>query len=412
MKKKRVLTKLCILTPVICMILSILFNIGKIPDSIFIRENGTIKTGYLLSVDKEDKDKVQALSSVSSTSGDKNIDVKFLGVFPVKSVSVKPVKEISLYPGGICVGVKLNTKGVLVVALSDIESKSGKITSPSAVSGIMIGDNLLTINNKPIDSSEMLVSEINKNNEQEIEFVIERKGEKLTKKVLPVRSELDSRYKIGLWVRDSTAGVGTLTFYDNKTQRFGALGHPVTDVDTGTSLNIGKGEVVSSSIISIKKGTRGNPGELKGIFLNEDVILGNILKNTDCGIFGVANENVIGSWSKKGVKPMKIALKNEIKEGKAEIITTIDENGPKSYDIEIVKLLEQTTPGPKSMVIKVTDEELLQKTGGIVQGMSGSPIIQNNKIIGAVTHVLINKPDTGYGIYIEWMLKDSELLTN
>jgi stage IV sporulation protein B len=410
MRKKRVLTALCILTPVICMILSTFFNIEKIPKSIFIRENSTIKTGYFLSVDEDEKTK--SLNTMKAEQDYKNVDVKFMGIFPVKSVNVKSVPDISLYPGGVCVGVKLNTKGVLVVALSDIETKNGKISSPSAASGIMIGDSIISINNKNIESSEMLVSEINKNKEEEIEFDIERKGEKLTKKVTPVKSDSDSRYKIGLWVRDSTAGVGTLTFYDSKTKKFAALGHPVTDVDTGTILSINKGEVVSSSIVSIRKGMRGNPGELKGIFMNEDVILGNIFKNTECGIFGVASDKVIGTWNKKGIKPMKIALKNEIKEGKAQIITTIDEGGPKYYDIEIVKLLEQNSPGPKSMVIKVTDPILLQKTGGIVQGMSGSPIKQNNKIIGAVTHVLINKPDTGYGIYIEWMLKDSDILSD
>jgi stage IV sporulation protein B len=408
MKKKRLYTKLCILTPIICMILSTYFNIERIPRSIFIRETGTIKTGYFLSLD--DDKKLAAMDSMNNKENSKNVDVKFMGIFPVKSVNLKPVPEISVYPGGMCVGVKLNTKGVLIVALSDIETKGGKITSPSATSGIAIGDNLLSINGTNIESSEMLVSEINKNKEKEIEFVIDRKGEKLTKRVLPVKSDADSKYKIGLWVRDSTAGVGTLTFYDSKSKKFAALGHPVTDVDTGTILNIAKGEVVSSSIVSIRKGVRGNPGELKGIFMNEDVILGNITKNTECGIFGVANDKIMGNWNKKSNKPIKIALKNEINEGKAQIITTIDENGPKYYDIEIVKLLEQDSPGTKSMVIKVTDPVLLEKTGGIVQGMSGSPIIQNNKLIGAVTHVLINKPDTGYGIYIEWMLNDSEVL--
>lgn len=166
--------------------------------------------------------------------------------------------------------------------------------------------------------------------------------------------------------------------------------------------------LINSSIISVKKGEKGNPGELKGIFINEDVPLAKVTKNTECGIFGVSDEKLMDG---RVSKPLKVANQNEIKEGKAQIITTIDENGPKYYDIEIVKLLPQDAPSSKSMIIKVTDSELLKKTGGIVQGMSGSPIIQNNKIVGAVTHVLINKPDTGYGIYIHWMIKDGNILS-
>lgn len=408
MRNNRMWKIVCILTPIICLILSTYVNIEKIPEFIFVRENDTIKTGYFLSIGNN-KSNV-AVDSIQNSEANENLNVKLLGLFPVKAVNVKPVPEISIYPGGVSVGVKLNTKGVLVVALSDIESDKGKITSPSATSGIMIGDNIISINGVEIENSEMLVREINNNESKEVEFTIERKGEKSTKKVQPVKNTTEGKYKIGLWVRDSTAGVGTLTFYDSKNKKFAALGHPVTDVDTGTILNINRGEVVSSSIVSIRKGVKGNPGELKGIFVDEDIVLGNVTKNTECGIFGTANDKIIDNLNKKYNKPMKIALRNEIKEGKAQIITTIDENGPKCYDIEIVKLLEQEEPGPKSMVIKITDATLLEKTGGIVQGMSGSPIIQNNKIVGAVTHVLINKPDTGYGIYIEWMLKDSDIL--
>jgi stage IV sporulation protein B len=394
----------CILTPILILILSIYSKIDNIPDIIYIRENSKVYTGSLVTLSNKE---VPYVDSVSSVNKNNQMDVKFLGLIPLKSVTVKSVPEISLYPGGISVGVKLNTKGVLVVALSDIETSNGKGVSPAAQCGINIGDSIVKINNKYIDNSEMLVREINANDGSDIEVVIDRKGEEIVKNIKPIKSSSDGKFKIGLWVRDSTAGVGTLTFYDDKTKKFAALGHPVTDVDTGTILNIHKGEIVSSSIVSIRKGVKGNPGELKGIFVEENLILGEVYKNTECGIFGKADHNLV---NKKFSKPMKIALRNEIKEGKAQVLTTIDENGPKLYDIEIQKLLAQDSPGPKSMVIKVTDPILLQKTGGIVQGMSGSPIIQDNKIVGAVTHVLINKPDTGYGIYIEWMLRDSSIL--
>lgn len=404
MNNKKAIKVVCFLAPILSLILSVYINIEKIPNEIFVREKDSIQSSLFLKI--TDKKESTMVGAIGNKSTNDNVAVKLFGVLPIKTVSVKSVPDIYLYPGGTSVGVKLTTKGVLVVGLSDIEGENGKIQSPAAQSGIVIGDNLISINGVNINNSEMLAKEIN-NNEKEIEFVIDRKGEKISKKVIPVKSSTDNRYKIGLWVRDSTAGVGTLTFYDDKTKKFAALGHPVTDVDTGTLLSIDSGEIVSSSIVSIRKGMRGNPGELRGIFIDEDTILGKVTKNTECGIFGEANNSLVEN---RNVKPLKIALRNEIKEGKAQILTTLDDSGPKAYDIEIQKLLVQDSPGPKSMIIKVTDPKLLEKTGGIVQGMSGSPIIQNNKIVGAVTHVLINKPDTGYGIYIEWMLRDSEIL--
>ncbi|MBU5482930.1 SpoIVB peptidase [Clostridium sp. MSJ-11] len=374
----------------------------KIPTTMFIREGEMLKSNNIIKL-VEDK-------SVKASKGfetkDRNIDVSILGLLKIKSVSLKSVpKELSVYPGGQPVGVKLNTKGVLVVALSDLETSNGKVNSPAAVAGIEIGDSIIKINNEEIINSEKASSLINSCEGKPLVVTLERRGETLTKNIIPAKTK-DGNYKIGLWIRDSTAGVGTLTFYDDKTGIFAALGHPITDADTGTMLNINSGEIVNSSIISVRKGVKGTPGELKGIFIDEDVVLGDIKKNTECGIFGVSNMSLKNKYNKK----MKIALRDEIKEGPAQILTTIDGKQPKMYNIVIEKLLPQNTIGPKSMIIKVTDKELLEKTGGIVQGMSGSPIIQNDKIVGAVTHVLINKPDTGYGIYIEWMIKDSDIL--
>jgi stage IV sporulation protein B len=408
MGRKKIYKLVCILTPVVFMILSLFFSIEKIPDTIFVRVKDEIKSNYFLKLNERKDVTALAVGKVkNSPKQTSKVDVKFLGLFPVKSINVKRVPDLSIYPGGTSIGVKLNTKGVLVVALSDIEVNNSKVSSPAAQSGIMVGDSILSIDDKPIKSAEMLSDKINECDGKEIKIEIERKGDSIIKLVKPVNIPKEKKYKIGLWVRDSTAGVGTLTFYDEKTGNFAALGHPITDVDTGTILSVDKGELVSSSIVNIRKGVRGTPGELKGIFVNENNVLGEINSNTECGIFGKANRGILEG---NKVKPMKIALRDEIKVGKAQIITTLDEKGPKYYDIKIEKLLDQDTPGPKSMVIKVTDPRLLAKTGGIVQGMSGSPIIQNNKIVGAVTHVLINKPDTGYGIYIEWMLKDSSIL--
>ncbi|MDF2881046.1 MAG: spoIVB [Clostridiaceae bacterium] len=391
---------LSIISPILLFSMVAFYNIENIPTTIFVREGNELKSNYFIKLKQ---------SSISGVSG-KKLDISFLGIIPVKSVSVKAIdNRISVYPGGVPVGVKLNTKGALVVGLCDIESSSGKVSSPGAVSGIQIGDSIIKVNGQEINSSEDVSKEININGEKNAKIEILRKGSKMLKEITPVKSLKDNSYKIGLWVRDSTAGVGTLTFYDKNSGMFAALGHPITDVDTGTVLSVNNGEIVKSSILSVRKGEKGNPGELKGIFVNEDNSLGKIYKNTQCGVFGKSNEKII---NKKFNKPMEIALRNEIKTGPAKIITTVNGEESEMYDIVIEKLLPQEEPGPKSMIIKVTDPKLLEKTGGIVQGMSGSPIIQNNKIIGAVTHVLINKPDTGYGIYIEWMLKDSNTIKN
>jgi stage IV sporulation protein B len=378
-----------------------------VPTTIFIRDGQEFHGSHLIKL-VEDKD-IKVTNIIKNDNNIRKAKVSFLGIVPLKSVAVKSIpSEITLYPGGQPVGVKLSTKGVLVVALSDIENESGKNISPGAVSGIQVGDSIIKINNVAINSTEQVSKIVASSQGKELSLAVIRKGNELQKKIKPIKGSSDNKYKIGLWIRDSTAGVGTLTFYDEKSKKFAALGHPITDADTGTILSISSGQIVSSSIVSVRKGARGNPGELKGIFVDEDITLGDVFKNTDCGIFGSTNKDLINN---KYSKPMKIGLRNEIKEGPAQIITTIDGEEPKAYSIEIQKLLQQDTPGPKSMVIKVTDPVLLEKTGGIVQGMSGSPIIQNDKIVGAVTHVLINKPDVGYGIYIEWMLKDADILT-
>lgn len=357
---------------------------------------------------KENKNNVSASFNITEKrEGAKTNTSEFLNT---KQVFAKETSEIMVYPGGQPIGVKLNTKGVLVIALSDIEGDSGKISSPAAIAGVQIGDSILKINNIDVNRAEDLTRLINSQKKSEITLMLERKNDAkhFEIKVKPTVDAADGKQKIGLWVRDSTAGVGTLTLYDDKTKKFAGLGHPITDADTGTILSVSDGVIISSNIVSIKKGTKGNPGELRGLFVDEGKIKGEIIANTNCGIFGNGDKSLI---NKKFNKPMKIGFKNEIKEGKAEILTTINGCEPELFEIEIQKLLPQSASGSKSMVIKIVDPRLLEKTGGIVQGMSGSPIIQNNKIIGAVTHVLINKPDTGYGIYIEWMLKDAGILS-
>ncbi|MGG5462437.1 SpoIVB peptidase [Clostridium sp. B9] len=344
----------------------------------------------------------------SLNSKTNNKDEKFKNRYGVALVnSEQEKKDMELYAGGNSVGVRVSTNGVLAVGYSDLTTISGEITSPAQNGGIEIGDRLLEVNGKKIKSSKDLSKQINDSKSENVEILLERDGKEIRKNISLTKNN-DGDYKIGLWVRDSTAGVGTLTFYDKESGKYGAIGHPITDSETDKILSIKDGDLLNSSIISIKKGVKGNPGELRGIFSSDKISIGDVTGNTQCGIFGSMNKEQFRNVN--STKKYKVGWKEDIQEGPAQIITTIDENGPKFYDVEIVKLTKQNDVSTKSMVIKVTDERLLEKTGGIVQGMSGSPIIQNDKIIGAITHVLVNKPEVGYGIYIEWMLKDAEII--
>ena len=350
---------------------------------------------------------VFASSNFYSLNSRSSNNEKFKNRYGVALVnSEQEKKDIELCAGGNSVGVRVSTDGVLAVGYSDLTTINGEVASPAQNGGIQIGDRLISINGNKIKNSKDLSKKINESKSENVEILIERNGEEITKNI-NLSKNGDGDYKIGLWVRDSTAGVGTLTFYDKESGKYGAIGHPITDSETEKILSIKNGDLLNSSIISIKKGVKGNPGELRGIFSSDKKPIGNVTGNTQCGIFGSMNTENLKNINNK---TYKVGWRDEIQPGPAQIITTIDEEGPKLYDIEIMKLAKQDSISTKSMVIKITDERLLEKTGGVVQGMSGSPIIQNDKIIGAVTHVLVNKPEVGYGIYIEWMLKDAKII--
>ena len=219
--------------------------------------------------------------------------------------------------------------------------------------------------------------------------------------MIPTKTDEDE-YKLGLWVRDAASGVGTISFYEPRTGEFAALGHGILDVDTEELIDIARGDIVTSKIISIVKGEKGNPGELQGSIENGKII-GEVYKNTNFGIYGKLNN--IENLKKEGVNEMKVMPRDEVKEGKASILCTLENNKQEEYEIEIEKVYTSSNRANKNMIIKVTDERLLQKTGGIIQGMSGSPIIQDGKFVGAVTHVMVNNPEKGYGIFADTMLK-------
>ncbi|ADL51686.1 SpoIVB peptidase [Clostridium cellulovorans] len=323
-------------------------------------------------------------------------------VTAVSTFNQKLKKDKYVYLGGTPLGIKLKSQGLLVVAISDIEGKDGKIYRPALECDIRIGDIITEVNNVKLTKSQDITDILNCIVNDKVTIKISR-NDKVIDKLATVAYAKDGCYKLGVWVRESMAGVGTLTFYEPESDLFAALGHAVTDSDTNEIFKISTGRIVESSISSVKKGEKGNPGELRGIFIDEESPVGEVKINTITGVYGFGGKPLIRHENQKLIK---IGSYKDIKEGSAKILTTIDGQEPQFYDIKIEKLLEQKNPSTKSMIITITDKELLERTGGIVQGMSGSPIIQNNKLIGAVTHVLVNRPDTGYGIYIDWMFDE------
>ena len=293
--------------------------------------------------------------------------------------------------------MKIFTEGVLIVGISDIKTENG-ITSPAKAAGLKKGDIILKINNKPTKDNEELLKVVEESSGNVLECDVMRNGENFKAKIQPLKNKSDNTYRIGLWVRDSSAGIGTLTFYDENSLAFAGLGHGICDVDTGEILSLSHGDVVKANISGIVKGTKGMPGELKGYFIEPNSI-GTLYKNTECGIYGLLNEKFIGH------KMAIVAMKQQVKIGKAYILTTVSGTTPQMYDIEIQNINYNEKMKSKNMIIKITDDRLLSQTGGIIQGMSGSPIIQNDMLVGAITHVFVNDPQKGYAIFAENMLE-------
>lgn len=338
--------------------------------------------------------------------GDDSV-VVHAGTFPVKKINVNVLPDLRVKLGGQSVGVKLNTYGVLVVGHHLINTKSGEI-SPGEQAGIEVGDIITKINGKEIKQMTDLEPYIKKAGESgtKLNVTILRNNEQMNKTIVPVKEKNADDYRIGLYIRDSAAGIGTLTFYHPETKSYGALGHVISDMDTKKPVVVNHGQILESSVSSIEKSSNGNPGEKIAQFAEEQP-LGTITKNSPFGIFGKLNQTV-----ENGVMDelVQVALPHEVEEGSAQILTVLEGDKVEAFDIEILSAVEQKFPATKGMVIKITDKKLLEKTGGIVQGMSGSPIIQNGKLIGAVTHVFVNDSTSGYGVHIEWMLKEADLL--
>ncbi len=346
----------------------------------------------------------QQISVAANESGEGEMMVELAGI-PVKKVNVNVLSDFKVIPGGQSIGVKLNTLGVLVVGHHQIDTEDGK-QSPGEIAGVQVGDIIKEINGKKIEKMSDVgpfVQESGKTGEP-LNLSLVRDNEDVNTKLMPLKDKNDEAYRIGLYIRDSAAGIGTMTFYHPETKKYGALGHVISDMDTKEPIVVSDGQIVRSTVTSIEKGSNGDPGEKLARFSSDKEIIGNIKRNSPFGIFGELHKQV-----NNGVmdQPLPIALSHQVKPGPAKILTVVEDDKVEEFDIEIVSAVPQKIPATKGMVVKITDKRLLDKTGGIVQGMSGSPIIQDGKLIGAVTHVFVNDPTSGYGVHIEWMLSEA-----
>lgn len=340
---------------------------------------------------------------LGKTLGEAEVTMNLFGLFPIRRVKVNVEEDRILIPGGHAVGIALAMKGVMVVGVSDVDGQS-----PAQAAGLRAGDVIETIDGTPVDSGETLMALIEKSGGAPLQIAYRRDNLLHTASLTPLADAATGTFRIGAWVRDSTAGVGTLSYYAPASQTYGALGHAILDVDTGKLLSVRMGALMEADIVSIKRGQKGNPGELRGSFLRTQRTLGDIRINTTLGIYGKTTSPLANPLYPDG---LPVGYQESVEVGPAQILSTLDEKGIRAYDIEIVQLNRQLSPSQKSMVLHVTDPDLLEKTGGIVQGMSGSPIIQNGRIVGAVTHVFVDDPTHGYGVFIEWMLETEQTAT-
>lgn len=389
----------------------IIFTIGygyyliksAIPDELRFTSNSTeniqleLSMPVMATIGEQPLNLQNQITVHTGDTGSYEMKCSLFGIIPVKSVAVHVIKESQVKALGIPVGIYLETDGVMVLGSGQVTNEKGELVEP-AKEKVISGDYIEKVNGVVINTKEELIEQIHKSGESAV-LTVRRQG-KLTEFMVPVVVSESHEKKIGVWVRDDAQGIGTLT-YMTKSGEFGGLGHGVNDVDTGTLMDLSMGELYETMIFDIHSGKAGEPGALEGmIYYNEATKLGNIEKNTSCGIFGKVNEtlknDMEGEWRKVGYSW-------EVKKGPAQIQCKL-QGELKQYEVEIVQI-QYGDHEKKQMVLKVTDPELISQTGGIVQGMSGSPIIQDGKLIGAVTHVFVNDPTKGYGIFIETMLQ-------
>lgn len=369
----------------------------KVPDEIYVSEGEDQKVAQLL---EHPLLKFEDAIAVSG-EGSYLLPCRLLGFIPFKDIKVRPVENGTVYASGNTVGIYMETEGVLIIDTGEIMTEQGTSQDP-AKNIVKPGDYIVAFNEQKVTSKQELIEDISHLDGDDVTLDLLREGQEVPVSLTPVK-DTNGDYKLGIWVRDNTQGIGTLTFVD-KEGNYGALGHGISDVDTGELLHISEGSLYQAEVLGIQKGESGSPGELSGLIRYEPGrVLGNIDINSKNGIYGHISAGKEGMFLKK----MPVAYKQELKTGPASLLCCV--NGKvQEYQAEITRIDMNHEDTNKSFVLHVTDPELLEATGGIVQGMSGSPIIQDGKLVGAVTHVLVNDPTRGYGIFIENMLEAAE----
>ena len=404
MKKfKKIIIRIFILL-ILIIIFSYILVIDNIPSTITILEGEDINLNMLLGFKinkQETEETIETSTDLKNTEvGTTNLKISLLNK-KIKDVKVDILPKTKVIPIGSVAGVKLYTSGVLVVGMSEIEGIDQKIYKPYERTEIKEGDTIIAVNDVQINSTDELITQVNNSNGNSIKLQYIHDEETQECSIKPIKTS-KREYKLGLWVRDSAAGIGTVTFYDSNTGSFAALGHGLLDIDTEQLIHLSSGEFVTTNILNVDKGEKGNPGRIQGTLENQKNI-GIITQNTSFGIYGeVTNPS---SLQINKSNEMEVALRDEIKTGQAEVWCSLQNGKIEKFNIEIEKIYKDNNYDNKSMKVKVTDQRLIDKTGGIIQGMSGSPIIQNGKFIGALTHVLVNEPLEGYAVFGDIMIK-------
>lgn len=370
-----------------------------LPDRISTYSSKNISYKNIYTVDMGNNSQVDFQNNTRVSPSES--EIKILGIIPVKTTKVLQETEKRVYVSGESFGIKLYTDGVIVVGTKDVETANGKC-NPAKEAGLEKGDIIISINNVKMTDSSQVEETFNDNNGKDYKIVVKRNGNYKNFTLKPVYSQSEGKYKVGVWVRDSTAGIGTVTFYNSENNSIGALGHPITDVDTNEIMPILNGEAVKANVTKIYKSTDGEAGSLCCDFTNN--VIGSLSVNSICGIYGKYECSLVGK------RLYKVAASQEVEKGSAQLLCTVDEKGAQLYDVEITRVSYRENNDEKNMVVRVTDKNLIEKTGGIVQGMSGSPIIQNGKLVGALTHVIVDNPEKGYAIFAEKMVEKSEEL--
>lgn len=378
----------------------VVYGFYTVPDEIYGISGENIRVNNLYTVTYRQSGLEKDMNTAEK-KGRYDVSVSLFNAIPIKNSSLTVSDRHYVVPSGEIFGLRLFTEGVLIIKTETVDTPEGNV-SPCDMAGLKKGDVILKVDGKDVVSSNALSETLSRGDKTVFNVEYERNGKKHSTVLNTYYSVSQSKYKAGMWIRDSAAGIGTMSFYDPLTGNFAGLGHGVCDIDTGEMLPFSNGDIVSARITGCYKGQKGKAGELCGVFSQKTI--GVLLSNNSKGVYGVLSE----PGSRNSAIP--IALKREVKEGKAEIISTVDESLPCRYEVEISNI-NFTSGENKNMVIKITDEKLIEKTGGIVQGMSGSPIIQDGKLVGAVTHVLVGDPTKGYGIFAETMIETLSELT-